>query len=402
MKYLIFLIATVISCKTYAETKQPCLLEKYFRQTESYKSSILDNEAKVLELERERLSFLPDMSLSIGQQSTNESSFKGFNKSSVSLGVYQSLYNGNRYSIFKEKIANDIDYNYLMIHDKRNKYLIDLYRSLIEYNYKTDLHQLYSSQFYKQKNQLDVYKAKLSSGDIAKFEYDIAKLREEELENQVNIINNEVRQTELYIRTNFNVPVEVIRNITGRDILSCKEAGSEYILNKSRSLLRQNENKSYELKMTSTKPSVNLSLYMRPPSNGTLMDITTRKTEFFAAVNLTVPLSEYFAVNNNKKDHAISIRKINDTYDEKHKLYIREKESLISKIQDLRSSIEITRKKIELKSKEVDYVMSRFREKKETILSYYRQLDELEHEKIKLKQDEREYEYYKTYIAILD
>ncbi|EKY6714362.1 hypothetical protein QFK63_004524, partial [Escherichia coli] len=256
--------------------------------------------------------------------------------------------------------------------------------------------------FYKQKNQLDVYKAKLSSGDIAKFEYDIAKLREEELENQVNIINNEVRQTELYIRTNFNVPVEVIRNITGRDILSCKEAGAEYILNKSRSLLRQNENKSYELKMTSTKPSVNLSLYMRPPSNGTLMDITTRKTEFFAAVNLTVPLSEYFAVNNNKKDHAISIRKINDTYDEKHKLYIREKESLISKIQDLRSSIEITRKKIELKSKEVDYVMSRFREKKETILSYYRQLDELEHEKIKLKQDEREYEYYKTYIAILD
>lgn len=402
MKYLFFLIATLIAYNAYAGTKQPCLLEDYFKQTESYKSSMLDNEVKVLELERERLSFLPDVSVSVGQQSTNESSFKGFNKSSISLGLYQSVYNGNRYSIFKDKIANDIEYNNLMIHDKRNRYLVDLYRSLIEYNYKSDLHQLYSSQFDKQKKQLDVYKAKLSSGDIAKFEYDIVKLREEELENQVNIINNEVRQTELYIRTNFNIPVEVIKNITGKEILSCKTAGTEYILDKSRSLLQQNENRSYELKMTSMKPNISLSLYMRPPSNGTLNDITTKKSEFFAAVNLTVPLSEYFSVKNNKKDHAISIRRINDTYDEKHKLYIREKENLISKIQDLGSSIELTRKKIKLKSKEVDYVMSRFSEKKETILSYYRQLDEFEHEKIKLRQDEREYEYYKTYIAILD
>lgn len=402
MKYLAFLIATLIACNAYAGTKQSCLLENYFKQTESYKSSILDNEAKMLELERERLSFLPDISVSIGQHSSNESSFKGVNKSSVSLSLSQSVYNGNRYNIFKDKIANDIEYNHLMVHDKRNRYLIDLYRSLIDYNYKSDLHQLYSSQFEQQNKQLDIYKAKLASGDIAKFEYDIAELRKEELKNQVDIINNEVRQAELYIKTNFNVPVEVIKKITSKEILSCKGAGTEYILDQSRILLRQNENKNYELKMTSTKPSVSLSLHMRPPSNGTLNDITTKKSEFSAAVNLTVPLSTYFSVNNNKKDHAISIRRINDTYDEKHKLYIREKENLISKIKDLEGSIDLTRKKIELKSKEVDYVMSRFREKKETILSYYRQLDEFEHEKIKLKQDEREYEYYKTYIAILD
>ncbi|MCG9429851.1 TolC family protein [Escherichia coli] len=402
MKYLTFLIATLMTCNTYAGTKQPCLLENYFKQTESYKSSMLDNETKVLELERERLSFLPDISVSIGQLSTNKSSFKGVNKSSVSLGLSQSIYNGNRYNIFKDKIENDIEYNHLMIHDKRNRYLVDLYRSLIDYNYKSDLRQLYSSQFDKQKEQLEIYKAKLASGDIAKFEYDIAELRKKELKNQVDIINNEVSQTELYIKTNFNVPVEVIKKITGKEILSCKGAGTEYILDKSRALLRQNEDKNYALNMTSTKPNVSLSLYMRPPSNGTLNELTTKKTEFSAAVNLTLPLSAYFSVNNNKKDHAISIRRINDTYDEKHKLYIREKENIISKIKDLEGSIALTRKKIELKSKEVDYVMSRFREKKETILSYYRQLDEFEHEKIKLKQDEREYEYYKIYIAILD
>ncbi|HGG6780034.1 TPA: hypothetical protein ACJG86_004700, partial [Salmonella enterica subsp. enterica serovar Singapore] len=73
-----------------------------------------------------------------------------------------------------------------------------------------------------------------------------------------------------------------------------------------------------------------------------------------------------------------------------------------SKIKILRSKITLLRKKIELKGKEVDYVLSRFRENKETIVSYYRQLDEYEHEKINLRKDEREYDFYETYISFLD
>ena len=402
MKYLSFFIPVLIACNTYAKVDSPCDLENYFRKTETYKSGMLDNEEKLVELERERLTLLPNISVAIGQQSTNDSSFKGISDSSVSLSLSQSVYNGGRYSKFKNKIKKDIEYNGLMIHDKRNRYLIDLYRSVIEYKYKFDLHQLYSSQLKLQEKQLEATKARLASGDIAKIEYDIVGLRKEELQNEVDIIKNEIEQTELDISTRFNIPVTMIKEITGKKILSCKGKGSGQILNESRELLKQNENANYQLNMTSMQPSVSMYLHMRPPSGGTLNELTTKKTEFAAGISVSVPLSAYFSANNYKKDYSISVSRIDDTYDEKQKLYIREKDNIINKIKNLESNIDLTKEKIELKRKEVEYILSRFRDKKDTIISYYRQLDEFELEKIKLKKDEREREYFKAYIAILD
>ncbi|EEZ5662149.1 TolC family protein [Escherichia coli] len=402
MKYLSFFIPVLIACNTYAKVDSPCDLENYFRKTETYKSGMLDNEEKLVELERERLTLLPNISVTIGQQSTNDSSFKGISDSSVSLSLSQSVYNGGRYSKFKNKIKKDIEYNGLMIHDKRNRYLIDLYRSVIEYKYKIDLHQLYSSQLKLQEKQLEATKARLASGDIAKIEYDIVGLRKEELQNEVDIIKNEIEQTELDISIRFNIPVTMIKEITGKKILSCKGKGSGQILNESRELLKQNENANYQLNMTSMQPSVSMSLHMRPPSGGTLNELTTKKTEFAAGISVSVPLSAYFSANNYKKDYSISVSRIDDSYDEKQKLYIREKDNIINKIKNLESNIDLTKEKIELKRKEVEYILSRFRDKKDTIISYYRQLDEFELEKIKLKKDEREREYFKAYIAILD
>lgn len=404
MKYLTFLIATFMACNAYASSHSPCELENYFRQTESYKLSMLDHSAKYLEMEKERLSLLPDITVSSGQQSTNNRSFKGLSDSSISLSLSQSIYNGNRYNKFKDKVAKDKEYIDLMIHDKRNRYLVDLYRSVIDYNYKTDLHELYSLQLKQQTEQLNASKERLAFGEIAKIEYDIIALRKEELHKEVESIKSEVLQAELDIKARFNVPVDKINKITSEKILLCKShgLGTGQILGQSRVLLKHNENANYQLKMASTQPSVSLSLNLQPPSGGTFNEITTKRSDFSAAVNVTVPLSSIFSVNNSKKDHTISIKRIDDTYDEKIKLYIREKENIINKMNNLERDINLTMKKIELKGQEVDYVLSRFREKKDTIMAYYRQLDEFEHEKIKLKQAERDYDYYKTYIAILN
>lgn len=404
MKYLTLFIATLMGCNAYAISHSPCELEQYFRQTDSYKSSMLDHSAKELEMEREKLALLPDISVSSGQQSSNNRSFKGLSESFVSLSFSQSIYNGNRYNKFKDKIAKDKEYIDLMIHDKRNRYLVDLYRAVIDYNYKTDLNELYSLQLRQQTEQLNASKERLSAGEIAKIEYDIISLRKEELQKELKTIKNEVLQAELDIKARFNVPDDKIKNITSEKILLCKNhgQGTGQILDQSRILLKQNENANYQLKMASTQPSVSLSLNLQPPYGGTLNELTTKKTEFAAAINVTAPLSSIFSFNNTRKDHAISINRIDDAYDEKVKLYIREKENILNKMIDLERSISLSTKKIELKGQEVDFVLSRFREKKDTIMTYYRQLDEYEHEKIKLKQAEREYDYYKTYIAILN
>ncbi|HFF1879097.1 TPA: TolC family protein, partial [Escherichia coli] len=193
-----------------------------------------------------------------------------------------------------------------------------------------------------------------------------------------------------------------IKNISRNLILSCKKKSMHHILYKSKELLLQKEYANYVLQMSSMQPNVSFSLNMQPPVGGTLKDVTTDKTNFVAAINITVPISSFFLINNIKKEYSISVKRVEDNYNEKDKLYLIEKENVASKIKVLRSKITLLRKKIELKGKEVDYVLSRFRENKETIVSYYRQLDEYEHEKINLRKDEREYDFYETYISFLD
>lgn len=83
-------------------------------------------------------------------------------------------------------------------------------------------------------------------------------------------------------------------------------------------------------------------------------------------------------------------------------MFFREKDRTKSKISELENNIILSKSKLKLKEKELDYMLARFTEKKETILSYYRQFDELEMEKINLKKEERELEYYKAYLYLLD
>ncbi|EBY7162522.1 hypothetical protein D5933_21740, partial [Salmonella enterica subsp. enterica serovar Oranienburg] len=104
MKYIFFFSLIFFVSKVHSNSRLPCELEKYFQLTDLYKSSLLDNNAKKLEMERERLSLLPDINLSMGQQSSNNSSFKGVMDSSLSVGLSMSVYRGNIYSKYKDKI----------------------------------------------------------------------------------------------------------------------------------------------------------------------------------------------------------------------------------------------------------------------------------------------------------
>ncbi|HCQ9025315.1 TPA: TolC family protein [Escherichia coli] len=402
MKYIINLLGAIISLNSYALECRSCALEQYFLRTESYKSSLRDNEEKKLELDKKELSLLPNVYIGVGQQSNNDRSFKSVRESSLSVGISQTIYEGGSYRKTKKKINTDIKYNNLLIHDKRNSYLIDLYRAVIDYKYKLDLRELYTSQLEKQDVQLEAAKASLDAGDIAMIEYNAANLRRDEIRNNLSRIENEIRQSELDIFANFNVPENYIKNVSNNTILSCKTESAGNILTKSRELLHQSEAANYELEMTSVQPNVSFSVYVSPPDTGTWKDLSLKKSDFGASVNVVIPVSNFFSMNSIEKSHAIAVSRINDSYDEKDKIYFREKEKTISKIKELENSIALSRKAVELKSKEVDYILSRFKEKKETIMSYYRQLDEYESAKINLKKEEREVEFNKVYISILD
>ena len=56
MKRIITVIGLIVSSNLYALEKKQCILEQYFLQTESYKSSLIDSKEKKLELDRKELS----------------------------------------------------------------------------------------------------------------------------------------------------------------------------------------------------------------------------------------------------------------------------------------------------------------------------------------------------------
>ncbi|HFG5151887.1 TPA: hypothetical protein ACGH56_004531, partial [Salmonella enterica subsp. enterica serovar Singapore] len=90
MRYIFSWGLMFFVCAANSEERLPCELEKYFQLTSLYKSNLFDTDAKKLEIERENLSLLPNINLNIGQQNTNNNSFKGFMDSTLSVGISMS------------------------------------------------------------------------------------------------------------------------------------------------------------------------------------------------------------------------------------------------------------------------------------------------------------------------
>ncbi|EEH8383489.1 hypothetical protein G3142_005580, partial [Salmonella enterica subsp. enterica serovar Montevideo] len=250
--------------------------------------------------------------------------------------------------------------------------------------------------------QLKASKVQYDSGEIAAIENEISGHRVKEIINNIDKINEEITQAELDLFTEYHIPRKIIESINHKMILSCKTESINGLLKKNRELEINRERLNYDINVASLKPSVSLSLNLSPPDSGSWNDISSKKADFGLSVNASVPLSRFFSYSSYKKKHGFSIEKINMSYDEKQRLLFREKEKIKSRISTLEQSILLSKSKLKLKEKELDYMLARFTEKKETILSYYRQFDELEIEKINLKKEERELEYYKAYLDLLD
>ncbi|MBN9668447.1 TolC family protein, partial [Escherichia coli] len=189
MKIIIIFLISIVFSVAYASNNSQCLLENYFLETEQYKSSLLDDKEKKLELERKELSLLPDIYVGVGQYTSNNRSFQSIKESSVDLGISQKIYDGGNFIKSREKINSDIEYNKLMLHDKRNNYLIDLYRSVIEYKYKLDLRELYFTQLQNQNIQFEAAQENFKSGNIAEIELTAAKIRKDDLFNKLKYLD---------------------------------------------------------------------------------------------------------------------------------------------------------------------------------------------------------------------
>lgn len=402
MKLKILVVLFTLTFRANANVDNQCAIEPYFERTEEYHNLLIENERLLLDKNINDLSLLPDIYIGTGQQSSNSQSFKSFDKSGLHAGISQTLYEGNQYGKKKESIDIELNNNSLSLLDKKNTYIINLYRAVIDYKYKVDLRGLYQSQLDMHRAHVKASKVKFESGNLSALEYEIVVQRENEISNNLNRIKSEIHQAELDILAEYFIPANFIEHINYKMIVSCKKESKNSLLIKNRTLELEKEKINYEIDIATLQPSVSISLNVSPPGSGTWNDLSINKAEFGLSVNASVPLSRFLSVNSINKKHSLSVKKINHSYDENQKLLLREKERVQSKISEFERGIQLLKNKLKLGEKEVDYMLTRFEQKKESIISYYRQLDEFEMEKVNLKKEERENEYYKAYLSILD
>lgn len=379
-----------------------CKLDKYFVKTDVYKSIALTNKRIELERDSNNLSLLPDLFVSAGQNINNESSFKKPEDSLLSIGVSQSIYEGNRYGKKMALLNIDTNSNNLKLEQERIQYLIDLFSDVINYQTSQQQKNLYLKQLERQQQDLKRFEYFYAIGEVAKVELEVAKLRVDEINERIKKTSNELKEIAENIYINYSVPETDIKNITYDNILNCKTNSINNLRIKQNSMSLNRLYASNALDNTLFFPSLNMSFSFTPPNEGTLRSFTTKKSDFSASLNFNVPFSNFFLHKNQQDLLSVELDSMKMEITKGDKEFHQKKLAITRNTRILRESIQFSRMSLDLKQREVNYLLSRLRDGKETVMTYFDKLDEYNQEEIELIKKGGELELDKVHLYFFD
>ncbi|HDI6118795.1 TPA: hypothetical protein PN991_005027, partial [Escherichia coli] len=144
----------------------------------------------------------------------------------------------------------------------------------------------------------------------------------------------------------------------------------------------ENKLKSYKLQLAqamsnkevtdaSSSPSLGVSLSITPPGAGILNQLTTKKANFAASINLSIPMSQIFLQNNSQKRLAIDIEKIRINHEHELNNWKRNKKKIENKISLLSFALSQKKASLDIENKKAEYILNRVKDGKDTLISYY-------------------------------
>ena len=282
-----------------------------------------------------------------------------------------------------------------------NKLLLELFSDVTEYEYKLDRLSIYKNQLRRQTSDIKRIMMEIDSGNAARIDLDIARLRADNINLNISKITSEIKMQESDIYMKYGIPSDAIHNVTSKTIVKCKSGSYPKNLSEIHNLQIQQAIANKDVSDASSYPSLSVSLSLSPPETGILNDFTTKKVDFGASINLSVPLNRSLVQKNSQRRLAIEKEKIELDFDEKLKEGEKERKNVENKVALLKQSLAYGRKAIAVENKKIEYILSRIKSGRDTLISYYEQIESLDSIEVNVKKDERDLEFEKVHLYFL-
>ncbi|EEQ2265150.1 TolC family protein [Escherichia coli] len=379
-----------------------CSLDVYLMKSKTYRSFNIEQEETSIQNKHFSSSYLPSISVGMGQYINNDKGFVDLGKTSFYISASQLIFSGESLGYNNKK--NEIDNNrrHISFEKEKNDMLLKIYEDTIQHKYlseniKLTLNQLNKVQAEYQKSLLD-----LKSGNIPSLEVDVKSLNVSKMKNTLNTLYDDLKLLEEKFIADYSIPPENISKITDSDIISCKSMGYRELLETNKQNKLQQADVELDINKSALLPSVYLSVGLTPKNEGTLRDLNLRTMNYNGGISVSIPLTNIFNSFANQEKFALSVTKANlESDDEKKKLLIMKK-NILNKYSNIKNDIPILEKEVELKRKKIEYLQWMVKDKKENVLSYLNSQDELYDSTIKLNKYKRDLKYYKLYLDFIN
>ncbi|EJO8423237.1 TolC family protein [Escherichia coli] len=379
-----------------------CSLDVYLMKSKTYRSFNIEQEETSIQNKHFSSSYLPSISVGMGQYINNDKGFVDLGKTSFYISASQLIFSGESLGYNNKKNEIDDNRRHISFEKEKNDMLLKIYEDTIQHKYlseniKLTLNQLNKVQAEYQKSLLD-----LKSGNIPSLEVDVKSLNVSKMKNTLNTLYDDLKLLEEKFIADYSIPPENISKITDSDIISCKSMGYRELLETNKQNKLQQADVELDINKSALLPSVYLSVGLTPKNEGTLRDLNLRTMNYNGGISVSIPLTNIFNSFANQEKFALSVTKANlESDDEKKKLLIMKK-NILNKYSNIKNDIPILEKEVELKRKKIEYLQWMVKDKKENVLSYLNSQDELYDSTIKLNKYKRDLKYYKLYLDFIN
>ncbi|EKG3179738.1 TolC family protein, partial [Escherichia coli] len=257
-----------------------CSLDVYLMKSKTYRSFNIEQEETSIQNKHFSSSYLPSISVGMGQYINNDKGFVDLGKTSFYISASQLIFSGESLGYNNKK--NEIDNNrrHISFEKEKNDMLLKIYEDTIQHKYlseniKLTLNQLNKVQAEYQKSLLD-----LKSGNIPSLEVDVKSLNVSKMKNTLNTLYDDLKLLEEKFIADYSIPPENISKITDSDIISCKSMGYRELLETNKQNKLQQADVELDINKSALLPSVYLSVGLTPKNEGTLRDLNLRTMNY--------------------------------------------------------------------------------------------------------------------------